>query len=148
MIKYKNILVATDFSKIAERAAKQANGLATLFGAKLTLLHVVEHFPEDMSESAIPPENMDPKKFFSDHAHNKLEKLRSDLVGQHKATLEVIMSSRSAGREITEYATQKSIDLIVVGTHGQYGFLGMLGSTANKVTHSATADVLVVRIKD
>ena len=148
MIKYKNILVATDFSKIAERAAKQAIGLATLFGAKLTLLHVVEHFPEDRSESAIPPENMDPKKFFSDQAHDELEKLRSNLVGQHKATLEVIMSSRSAGREITEYATQKGIDLIVVGTHGQHGFLGVLGSTANKVAHSATADVLVVRTMD
>jgi universal stress protein A len=148
LVNYKNILVATDFSKIAERAAKQANSLATLFRAKLTLLHVVEHFPEDMSESAIPPENMDPKKFFSDQAHDELEKLRSDLVGQHEATLEVIMSSRSAGREITEYATQKGIDLIVVGTHGQQGLLGMLGSTANRITHSATADVLVVRTMD
>ena len=143
MIKYKNILIATDFSEIGEQAARQASGLATLLGAKLTIIHVVEHFPEDMPENTVPPENVDPKEFFYDQAYTELEKLRNNL-GHPEAILEVLISSYSAGKEIAGYATQKNIDFIVVGAHGKQGPFGMSGSTANRVTHSATVDVLLV----
>ena len=56
-----------------------------------------------------------------------------------------MVSTRSANREIVNYAHDNSIDLIVVGGHAQRGMLGTHGSAANGVMHAATVDVLVVR---
>ena len=147
MNQYKHILVATDFSAIGDQAASQANGLATLLGAKLTIIHVVEHFPEELPEGAIPPENVDPKTFFNDQAHTQLEKLCISL-GCPDAMLDVLISNSSAAKEIAEYARNKSIDFIVIGAHGKREHLGILGSTASRIMSTATVDVLVVHAKD
>ena len=137
MNKYKHILVATDFSDIAEQASKQASGLAKLLGAKLTLLHVVEHFPEDIPENIIPPENVDPEKFVYKHAYTKLEQLRNTLdPGQSDTDIKVLLSSHSARKEIINFTTQEAIDFIVLGAHG---------STASKVSHAVKVDVLLVK---
>ena len=132
--KYKHILVATDFSAVAEQASKQASGLAKLLGAELTLLHVVEHFPEDMPENLIPPENIDPEEFVCGHYQARLEKLR-DSLGQTDANIKVLPSSHSAGTKITDFVAQENVDLIVLGAHGL---------TSSKVSHKAKVDVLLV----
>ncbi len=100
---YQNILVAADFSAAGENAVKMAEYLAGRFGASLTLLHVVEHFPEDMPVSLVPPEDADSKKFLTDRARSYLEEL-SARIGQPDAVLEVVVSTRSASREIVQYA--------------------------------------------
>ena len=140
---YKNILVAADFSEAGEDAVKTADALAGCFGASLTLLHVLEHFPEDMPVSVIPPEDVDPQKFLTDRARGDLEKL-SARIAQPGAALEVVVSTHSASREVVQYAQRHGIDLIVVGSHGKPGIQGMSGSTANGVMHAAVVDVLVV----
>ena len=143
MSDYQNILVAADFTEAGESAAKRAGNFAKRFGAGLTILHVLEHFPEDMPHSIIPPENVDAQKYLIDRAQDSLEKL-CDRIEHPGATLEVVVSTRSASREIVHYAQRSGVDLIVVGAHG-HGIIGMLGSTANSVLHAATVDVLVVR---
>jgi len=140
---YKNILVAVDFSEAGENAVKMADTLAGCFGASLTILYVIEHFPEDMPVSVIPPEDVDPQKFLTDRASSYLEKL-SARIGQPSAVLEVVVSTHSASREIVQYAQGHGVDLIVVGSHGKHGIQGMLGSTATSVMHAASVDVLVV----
>ena len=88
-------------------------------------------------------EAADPQKFLTDRARTYLEKL-SARIGQPAAVLEVVVSTRSASREIVQYAQGQGIDLIVVGSHGKRGIQGMLGSTATSVMHAASVDVLVV----
>ena len=140
---YQNILVAADFSAAGEEAVEKAGTLAGRFGASLTLLHVIEHFPEDMPVSVIPPEDVDPQKYLTDRARSSLEKL-SARIGQPAAALEMVVSTHSASREIVRYAQGHGIDLIVVGSHGKGGIKGMSGSTANSVVQAAIVDVLVV----
>ena len=140
---YQNILVAADFSAAGEKAVEKAGTLAGRFGASLTLLHVIEHFPEDMPVSVIPPEDVDPQKYLTDRARSSLEKL-SARIGQPAAALEMVVSTHSASREIVRYAQGHGIDLIVLGSHGKGGIKGMSGSTASSVVKAATADVLVV----
>jgi universal stress protein A len=140
---YQNILVAADFSETGDNAVKMADALAGRFGASLTILHVLEHFPEDMPVNVIPPEDVDPQKFLTDRARSYLEKL-SVRIGQPGAALEVVVSAHSASREIVQYAQRHGMDLIVVGSHGKHGIQGMSGSTANSVMQAATVDVLVV----
>ena len=140
---YQNILVAADFSNAGENAAKMAVALASRFGASLTILHVLEHFPEDLPVSVIPPENIDPEEFLTNRARGDLEKL-SARIGQPGAILEVVVSTHSARREIVKYAQGHGIDLIIMGSYGKDGILGRAGSTANSVMRTANIDVLVV----
>ena len=141
---YQNILVAADYSEAGENAVEMADVLAGRFDASLTILYVLEHFPEDLPVSVIPPEDVDPQKFLIDRAHSYLEKL-SARIGQSGAALEVVVSTHSASREIVQFAQRHGIDLIVVGSHGKPGIQGMSGSTANSVMRAANIDVLVVR---
>jgi universal stress protein A len=140
---YRNILVAADFSKAGENAVKMADALASRFRASLTILHVLEHFPEDLPVSVIPPEDVDPQEFLTNRARCELEKL-SARIGQPGATLEVVVSTHSARREIVKYAQGHGIDLIVVGSYGEDGIRGRTGATANGVMRTANIDVLVV----
>ncbi len=67
---YRHILVATDFSEFSEPAAQRAAELAQRYGADLTLIHILEHFPEDIPIDSIAPEDVDPQKFLTDPAHD------------------------------------------------------------------------------
>ena len=140
---YKNILVAADFSSAGEKAVKMADTLASRFGASLTILHVLEHFPVDLPVSMIPPEDIDPEEFLTNRARGNLEEL-STRIGHPDAKREVVVSTHSARREIVNYAQRHGIDLIVVGSYGKDGIQGRTGSTANSVMRTANIDVLVV----
>ena len=134
-------------SAAGENALNMAATLAGGFGASLTILHVIEHFPEDMPVSVVPPEDVDPQKYITDHARSSLEKLAAR-IGHPAAALEVVVSTHSASREIVQYAQGHGIGLIVVGSHGKHGIQGISGSTANSVVQAAIVDVPVVHLAE
>ena len=57
---YKHVLFAADLSPGGKLAAQRAARLASCCNARLTLLHVIDYFPEDVPVGSIPPENEDP----------------------------------------------------------------------------------------
>ena len=144
MAGYQNILCATDFSKYSDMVFSRGTALAQLYGANLTLLHVVEYFPEDRSNIHVSPEDTDPKDYREKQAQASL----SDQVhgsGYENVKTAVRFSAHSAGKEIINFAKEQNIDLIIVASHGHHGMTTLLGSTANGVVHNAPCDVLVVR---
>lgn len=141
---YRHILLATDFSEFSEPAAQRAAELAQRYGADLTLIHILEHFPEDIPIDSIAPEDIDPRKFLTDRAHLELKELAARN-GWEKANREFLVSMRSAKAEIVRFAGQNQVDLIVLGSHGRQGIQGLPGSTANGVINAASCDVLAVR---
>jgi universal stress protein A len=144
MKSYKHILLATDFSECSEAAAKRAAELASLYQAKLTLLHVA-HFPEYISNDWIAPEDVAPRSYLSKRA----EKALADLATQLQLTdisWETVFSTSSTKHEIVDFARGHNNDLIVVGTYGRHGLSALLGSVANGVLHGAPCDVLAVRM--
>ncbi|MGA8862908.1 MAG: universal stress protein [Gallionella sp.] len=143
---YRNILCATDFSVHCKAAAERAVEIARRYGAKLTLLHVVEYFPEDRSNQLIAPEDSEPAAYRKQQANNLLAKFADEL-GCADARREVNFSTRSARHGIIRFAEEQSIDLIVVATHGRHGIASILGATAYGVVHRAPCDVLAVRAK-
>ena len=59
--------------------------------------------------------------------------------------METVLLSGWAGRNIVDYAREKRIDLIVVGTHGRTGIShAILGSVAETVVRLAPCLVLTV----
>jgi nucleotide-binding universal stress UspA family protein len=139
---YHNILLATDFSETASLAARRAERIAVQNRAKLTLLHVIEHFPEDMPVDWIGPEDKDPKAYLQERAERELRSLAESL-DSVKCSQQVVFSDRSARYEIVRYMQEHDFDLLVLGSRGRYG-KGLLGSTASGVAHSAGGDVLLV----
>jgi len=140
---YRHILCATDFSPFCDRACIRAAELAQEAGAKLTLLHVVDHFPVDRSNDEIAPEDMDPKEFREHKARAKLEKqaAHAECPGAQQA---VAFSDHAAAHEVVHYAGTNEVDLIVVASHGHKGVWAELGSTAKAVQQHASCEVEVV----
>ena len=140
---YKHILCGTDFSPASDEACDRASRLAEESGAKLTLLHVVDHFPEDRSNEEIAPEDVDPKQFHEEKSRTGLRE-QAERIGCPQANLEVHFTTRSAAFEITRYATSTDVDLIVIGAHAHSAVAELLGTTASGVEHRAHCEVLIL----
>jgi universal stress protein A len=139
---YLRILVCTDFSESSMAAARRGANLAHRYSATLILLHVIEHFPEDIPNDPITPENRDSAEFYQERARQNLLELAEKL-GNKNTTQQVIMSTGSARYEIRRFAEKERIDLIVLGSHGR-SIIQSFGSTAMGVTYDVPCDVMVV----
>ena len=125
-------------------AMERAGEMARHYGARLTLLHIIDYFPEEIPNDWIPPEDQDPKQYLVERARKMLEDLASELqLGD--AGREVRLTDHSAKHEITRYAEETGVDLIVMSSHAHHGIFALLGSTAAGVVHTAPCDVMVVR---
>ena len=144
MKRYRSILCATDLSDCCRVAAERAADLASLYHARLTLLHVVEHFPVDRSNDDIAPEDVDPARYHEEKARAALADLAGHL-GNEKVRQEVRFCVQSARHEILRYVEKHGTDLVVIGSHGRHGIASLLGSTTSGMTHKSPCDVLAVR---
>jgi universal stress protein A len=141
---YRYILLATDLSPHGETVGRRAVQLAGASGARLGLIHVVEHIPMDFPNDIVIPEQLDGVGFLVDYAIGRLAQVAQALgVPEAPRWVEV----GSAKREIARVAAEQQVDLIVVGSHGRHGLGAILGSTADGVLHHAHCDVLAVRIR-
>jgi len=146
MSDYRHIVVGVDFSSNSRDAARRAAALAERGGASLTLLTVVEHFPEDIPITAIPPEDIDPASFYRLRAEADLAELAAGL-GRPPTEQAVVVSSKSANHEILAWARERAADLVVIGAHDRDA-KGPLGSTAMAIAAHAPCDVLLVHGED
>jgi universal stress protein A len=142
---YRHILLATDFAPESRRVGERAVALAARYNARLSLLHVVDYVPLELSNDMMLAEPVDVDGRLVDEARESLDKLAVDL-GQADAQRWVVLGS--TGPEIKRTAEEHDVDLIVVGSHGRHGLALLLGSTANAVLHGAPCDVLAVRVGD
>jgi universal stress protein A len=143
MSTYNRILVAVDLSREANRVVTRARELAQLYGATLSLIHVVEPLVAMNDYELTPVLPLEIEKTLEQRARNFLGSLVSDM-GLSGA--ETIVSIGSPKHEILNHAKDHEIDLIVIGAHGRHGIATLLGSTANAVLHGTHCDVLCVRI--
>ncbi|MCC7080855.1 MAG: universal stress protein [Burkholderiales bacterium] len=141
---YRHILAGIDFADASRFMAGRAADLARRYGARLTLLHVIEHFPQEVTETSIPPEDVDPARFFLAEARRRIAELAIE-IGFERAEPQVLLSAHSARYEILRIARESNIDLIAVGARGPGMLHHLLGSTASGVFSHAHCDVIVVQ---
>lgn len=144
MLEYKNILVTVDYTSEARQVLQRAKSLAENYSANLTLLHVIELMPvvggiESFSYVDLYADQPE----LIDRAKDDLKEL-ADKEELKDVKLEILTGVPKV--EITSYAEDQNIDLIIVGSHGRHGISLILGSTANAVLHHAKCDVLAVRV--
>ena len=144
MVTLKKILCPVDHSECSYLALKYAISLALKDEAKLYLMHVIDSRLDDTEIYK-----------FSPYKFNEIDvsKIREDLLKSLPEgttdilEVETIVIKGVPFNEIINAATEISVDLIVIGTHGRTGLSHvMLGSVAEKVVRKATCPVLTVRM--
>ena len=138
------LLFPTDFSSCNDAAFHYAECLAAETGALLYIAHVDEL--TDLNPETAESNYLYASAFGGNDRREVREHLRSI-----RPTLDgVVYKHRylrgSPVEEILQFAEQKGIDLIVMGSHGRTGLSRLLlGSIAEGVMRKASCPVLVVR---
>ena len=145
MTAYHHLLLAVDFAPSAEAVAHKASQISEQLGARLSLIHVVEFMPVDLSNELVLPQMPELEQELVQLAERRLRELADRLGIADSQRLVTRGNTRS---EILRFAEEQDIDLIVLGSHGRHGIQLLLGSTANAVLHGAPCDVLAVRVTD
>jgi nucleotide-binding universal stress UspA family protein len=147
---YKKILLPTDGSEYANKAAKHAIWLASLSGAELSVLYVIE----TSSLVGLPAEDLIVriKEMLKEEGQKSLEQI-SRLVEEgkikdgchHEIQLNMVTEEGSPADIIVKKVKKENIDLVVMGTSGKHGLdRFLLGSVTEHVVRSSPAPVLVV----
>lgn len=148
MNRLKTILVAVDFSESSAKAFVTARFMSRAFDAHLLLLHVINE-PVDMRGFYVPHISFDKlEDEIAEGAAKLMTQFCKDNLG-NTTNYETSIVSGVPYQEIIQVATQKNVDLIVMGTHGRTGLDHVLfGSTAEKVVRKSPLPVLTVRLAD
>ena len=138
------ILVAVDFSPHASNAFEWARSFADAFGAKLILLHVIDH--AIVPVTGLGAETGD----LADVAPlYVLEEETEKRMGELKALIpdaEIVVREASPPSTIVDVAPELNCQMIVMGTHGRSGLKHLLlGSVAEYVVRNSKVPVLTVR---
>ena len=124
MLQIDRILAPTDFSTHSEGAVRFACELAERLGAELHLLHVLSDVvvpagPDPMLISSMPPE------YYREVEDQARQTLGSQGCGDGWPRPPRVVNEVRWGDAVDEihaYAADRTIDLIVVATHGRTGF--------------------------
>jgi nucleotide-binding universal stress UspA family protein len=144
---FKHILIATDGSELAERAAAQGIELARLLGAKVTAVSVTEPWAAVVTGEAafgFPPADYD--QGVIELATSVLARVAemANAAGLQCATMHVKDHFPDAG--ILAAAKDGGCDLIVMASHGRRGVARfLLGSVASSVVALSPIPVLICR---
>ncbi|MDX1596263.1 MAG: universal stress protein [Nitrosopumilaceae archaeon] len=152
----KKILVCLDGSKYSEKALNQAIKIAKKFNSKVFLIHVIEsHFVV----SSIQPSQIGVSKrgiksnTVIENSLTKAQKEGMKIFEKNSKILEKegisydrILLLGKPSEEILNYAKEKKIDHIMIGSNGK-GKLAriLLGSTSTSVSQQAKCSVTIVK---
>jgi nucleotide-binding universal stress UspA family protein len=137
----KQILNPVDGSNHSIRSTQNAIELATLFHARIILMHCHARFPIVLSEP-----------YFQqaiDGIMEKSEKLIEpfiELLEKAEVPFDVRILEGAPGNKIPEVVKIEKIDLIVMGSRGVTDFAGLLlGSVAHLVLHKSDCPVFITK---
>lgn len=140
------ILLAVDFSDSSKHACEYALTLATKFGSRLIVLHVINE-PVDLRGFYVPHISFERlEQEIEEGARTMMEKFTATCFDGY-SNFETSIVSGIPYDEILKKAAGEDASLIVLGTHGRTGIDHLLfGSTAERVVRTAGCPVLTVRM--
>ena len=141
---FDEVLIPTDGSESAERAARYGQVLAEAYGATVHVLCVVDRRDYDGVET----DGVDAGKTAAEQQASDAVDAVAALVGDH-GTVRTQITVGVPSEEILRYVVEEGIDLVVMGTHGRTGAERfVIGSVAERVVRHADVPVLTVRVSD
>ena len=144
MLPLETILYPTDFSNNARHAIPYLKEMANCFGAKVHFLHILESavHASDVSWSVTTP---DMHEQFEATALDRLRNLAEE-TGLPEDRVSFAVTKGHPSLEITRYAKEHDLGLIIMSTHGHSGLSHfLLGSVTERVVRKSPCPVLTVR---
>ncbi|APW98468.1 stress protein [Halobiforma lacisalsi AJ5] len=143
---YDRILVPTDGSDYAERAASRAFDLAETADGTVYAISIAETGP--LGSVRLPGDDASAADVLTDRAATFVERLE-ERGADRGIDVEGEVRTGVPAHEILEYADEVDAEVVVMGTRGRGG-VGrlMLGSVTDGVTRHGDLDVLVVGEQD
>jgi nucleotide-binding universal stress UspA family protein len=143
-LQFRKILVPIDFSECSRLGLGYALGFAEDFGARLVLFHSVFVPAYVLGDEYTAREVPDLIATQQDYAKDEMEKLRQS-VSRKGREVESEVAFGPPVEQITDYAANEEVDLIITSTHGRSGLRRVfIGSTAEQIVRHAPCSVLVV----
>jgi nucleotide-binding universal stress UspA family protein len=146
---YQRILVATDGSKLSNKAVNNAIELAESLGAELIALKVVPRYPQAYFEGSIPLAPSDVAKVeqqWADEGHEVVEAVKNAGAARGVKVKPIIARADIVSDALIAAAKKHKADLIVMASHGRKGVKRLLlGSETQQVLTHSEIPVLVLR---
>lgn len=141
-VRFRHILVTTDFSESSRQALPWAAEFAAQFGARLTLAYVFPTtLPAELSHIGVVLEQ---ERLAAESRRRLLRFREQELPAQ--LPVETVVLEGGPAHEITRLAKDSEADLILMATHGHTGLKHLwLGSTTERIVRHAPCPVLAVR---
>jgi len=140
---YNKILVAVDLSNDSQEVIDTAVRMLDGDLSKLHLVHVVEPVAAAYSMDIYAANVSELQDEAASFAKQRLDKIGNE-IGIANDQLHSLLGAPAP--EIRNLANEMEVDAIVIGSHGHSGWKILLGSTAIKVLHGSTCDVLTVHV--
>jgi nucleotide-binding universal stress UspA family protein len=146
---FTHLLVPLDGSELAEEALPLATAVAEKFNSKITLLTAVQ-YPVFIGNIG---DGLDHSEMYANLSQSVENEAKMYLQAKQQALLAAgfhvdiyFMSGQPAAEAIICTAKERSVDTIVMSTHGRGGLLRWVyGSVADRVLRNATVPVLLAR---
>jgi nucleotide-binding universal stress UspA family protein len=144
---YKNILIPTDGSDLAEKAVKSGIAFAKELNAKITVLTVAAPFHVfTLNTRAVEDTPAEYRKRIGEHTTKTLEQAANAAKAAGVACDTVQVEYEHPYQAIIDTARSKGCDLIMMASHGRRGVAAVvLGSETVKVLTHSKIPVLVHR---
>ena len=147
---FRRILCATDFSDGSRHALDYALSLAQEAHAHVSVLHTIEVPPalEDDTREAMGSGPHSLREYLAAAEHERRARLTDAIPDdvRRAGMADTVLTTGRAYREILRVASERAIDLIVMGIHGRHpADLLFFGSTAQHVVRRAACPVLTLR---
>jgi nucleotide-binding universal stress UspA family protein len=138
---FKKILIATDGSKRTQNAVDMGLKMAREQYSKVYAVYVVDTVTFTSIPMDVTWENM--YQLLKDEGEEAVKVIKDNAAG---TDVETHVLEGNPAVEITKFANDNGVDLIVMGTLGKSGIDRiLLGSTAEKVIRIANCPVLVIK---
>ena len=146
---YKNLLVATDGSKLSDKAVAHAIGLAQAVGASLTAFYAAPDYPMPAYADGIVYEPVSRKeygKLAAEDAQRILGAVATKAEAAGVSCKTAFAIAAAPWEAILAAARKNKCDAIVMASHGRRGISAvLLGSETQKVLTHTKLPVIVVR---
>lgn len=139
---YQHLLLATDLADDALIVGRKALAIAQQFGARFSVIHVIENIPSYASGYV---GIIDIEIELEEEAKKHLAEFSNQL---NIPPSNQFIENGSPKNKILEVAKNQHVDLIIVGSHGRHGISWLLGATASVIVHGADCDVLTIQCKE
>jgi nucleotide-binding universal stress UspA family protein len=126
-MKKDTLLVPWDFTEVAENALQHAIKISTHIQNKIQLIHIVK--TSKQIEEAEP----------------KLKQDIERLSAKYQVSLEPVVKAGNLFSEISDYASNQNVSVVIMGTHGIRGVQKLTGSWALKVIVGSKVPFIVVQ---